>query len=138
MSLISVEVLLVIISPNLERPGESLFLLEEAEGKMRLPVAPLGEQESVQVAGDLLFAWTGHKTYLQSGWLELEPCRLRDSSSRIIDGIRVLGIPYACTVSRELTPGNPRGQWFSVPDLVARPGLDADTREILLDACTTV
>ncbi len=137
MSDVQIEVLLVVVSPNLRVAGESRVLLEEVDGQLRIPSTLLGEQETGrETAASLLFDLTGHREVTRSGWLTLKSCPLKDSPSRLLNGTRVLSLPFACMLPMDVTPCK-RGLWYPLAETMTRE-VHLDHRQIVMDACNTL
>ena len=94
------EVVLVIIGHDLQQQTAPHFLLTTAN---ELPNAPLTEKEStLDVAQRLLMDYTGLSALIAGvGWVELKQLPVSDSVTNIVNGERVLSIPFVCVVPIE-------------------------------------
>ncbi len=135
----NLEVVLVLTSPDIVRPGQSKLLLIQQDGKYHLPTASIGEQESsLQVAAKLLCDLTQMRArILGVGYVDLVPCPLADSVERKLDGVRVIGVPYGAMLPGEIVPlTDSRAKWVGL--LEAFQSLDGDDLEILQGACNKI
>ena len=119
------EVLLVVVSPNLREPGKAQYLLIEEGGKLHLPTQDLGEsQSSLEVAAQLLEGLTGLKArVLGAGWVDLVPAPIVDGVNRKVPnvGLRVIAVPYGAMLPGELADlKNPDAKWVTLADAFAR------------------
>lgn len=140
---IQVEVLLVVVSPGLQSTEDLHFLLEEVDGRVCVPSLLLRENLTGHgTAAELLYHLTWHSTGAYHGWLRLKPAVPRDEAQRTRDGIRVLGLPYVCMISKTIESITiRRGRWYSLPELIARNAageIYQDHFEIVMDACNTL
>lgn len=134
----NVEVVLVVVSPDLHQRGNARFLLfERGDGKVGLPMMGLRERWStLQEAAYLLDYCTGIKARVGGeGWAELVPCPLADSPERLVDGERRIAAPYGVMLPGEivqLTCDFARWAWLS-----EAPSLDwyMDHKDILTAVC---
>lgn len=106
----NLEVVLVITSPDLTKPGNSRFLLlKDEHGKFELPTAIIESHESsLEVAASLLHQLTGLKArILGVGWVDLVPMPLADSVDRKSSaGDRWIGVPYGAMLPGEIVKLN--------------------------------
>jgi hypothetical protein len=126
-----IEVLLVVVSPNLRERGKAAFLLIEDGGKLRLPSQDLGEDESsFEVAARLLDGLTGLRArVLGQGWVDLVPAPIVDAVDRtreVTDDMgtwdrRFIGIPYGAMLPGEVVElKRPTATWVTLDDAFAR------------------
>jgi hypothetical protein len=120
-----IEVLLVVVSPNLRERGNAAFLLEEWDGKLRLPSRDLdGDESSLEVATHLLHELTGLKARVMgSGWVDLVPMPVVDAVDRKRPdmNLRVIGIPYGAMLPGEVVElKRPTATWVTLGDAFAR------------------
>ena len=137
------EVVLVVTSPDLSKPGNSRFLLlRRGDGSYQLPTAQVGEDQStIEVAADLLHRLTGLKArILGVGWVDLVPLPLADSVDRKVrDGsgcdTRFIGVPYGAMLPGEIVRlTDPAAKWVPLIEAFESP-MYLDHREILQGAC---
>lgn len=106
-----IEVVLVVIGHDLQQRTAPHFLLTTAN---ELPNAPLNEAESsLDVAQRLLMSYTGLSALVGGvGWIELRQLPVADSLQNMVNGERVISIPYVCTIPIE----NPidAGKWIEI------------------------
>lgn len=146
----NLEVVLVVTSPDLVRPGNSRFLLLTGEdGKYRLPCAGVrDDQSTLEVAADLLRAHTGLRArVLGVGWVDVVPLPLADAvtrTKRLVDSFdgedrsrdeRWVGVPYGAMLPGEVVKlSDPAARWVTLAEAFAGQ-FYMDHREILEGAC---
>jgi len=119
------EVLLVVTSPNLQKPAETKFLVLEQDGKLVLPNQTVGiNQTTLEAASELLLGVANLYAKIGArGWVELTPCPLADRVDRT--GVqsespndRWVGVPYGCMIPEAIAPS--QGVWLTFGELVSR------------------
>lgn len=140
---IQVEVLLVVVSPGLQSTEDTHFLLEEVDGQVCVPSLLLkADLTAHDTAGELLYQLTWHALGAYHGWLRLKRTQPRDDVSRMRNGIRVVGLPYVCMISKTIESITiRRGRWYSLPELLQKNAageIYQDDLAIVMDACETL
>lgn len=135
------EVLLGVVSPSLLKSGDTRFLLIQGyDGQYSLPSDYVGEHQStLEVAAAILEYHTGLKARIMGvGWVDLAQCPLYDSVDRVVDGNRVIGVPYGAMLPGELVePKSPHAKWVSLGDAFSSK-FDLDHFAVLQGICNVL
>jgi hypothetical protein len=128
----SVEVLLVVASPEPGKKSGARLLLLEEDGVLSLPRQLLGDETTFELAARLLAKTTGLKAKVMGkGWVDLVAAPLADATDRLTNGERTIGVPYGALLPGEVAElSDPRARWVSVGELFDKT-FEADHLDII-------